>query len=158
MAKVLVIDNYPCVIELLREELSREGHTVVGSGDVTAALESLHSARPDVVIFDPYHGGRPRWDTLQSIKRAYPRVPVILFSAVASYGTDPRASAADAFVVKSLILDELKGQISQVLDKKLLSPARTSLGRPLHLSRNTTSPLIPLKSNPSSPQSEPSLP
>jgi DNA-binding response OmpR family regulator len=51
-ATVLVVDDEPLIVELVRGYLQREGMTVLVAGDGPAALELTRREAPDVVVLD----------------------------------------------------------------------------------------------------------
>jgi hypothetical protein len=46
-------------------------------------------------------------------------MPVIIYTAYDSYREDPRVSRADAYVIKSTVLDELKDKIADLLAQQM---------------------------------------
>ncbi|MEX2182897.1 MAG: response regulator transcription factor [Chloroflexota bacterium] len=50
--RILVVDDEPPMVELVRGYLAREGWAVMTSGDGNQALEVVRDERPDVVILD----------------------------------------------------------------------------------------------------------
>ena len=52
MTRVLVVDDEPPIIELVRGYLTREGWEVTSAPDGPAALDAAQAAAPDVVILD----------------------------------------------------------------------------------------------------------
>jgi len=118
MANILVIDDQQCVRELLSEELSCEGYRVEGVGDTKSISERLRFTRPDVVLLDLYLDEADGFGVFQEIKKHAPDLPVIIFTAYDSYREDPRLSQAEGYVIKSVVLDELKEKVARVLKKK----------------------------------------
>jgi DNA-binding response OmpR family regulator len=118
MAKILVADDQPCVRELLSEELMYEGYRVATAGDAESVRGYLRSSRPDLVLLDLYLDGPDGFGVLRDIKRQHPDLPVIILTAYDSYVDDPRLSQADGYVIKSMVLDELKRKIADVLTRK----------------------------------------
>jgi len=118
MSKILLVDDQPCVRELLSEELILEGYRVAMSGDAESVWGHLRSSKPDLVVLDLYLDGADGFQVLRDIKGQNPNLPVIIFTAYDSYVDDPRLSQADGYVIKSIILDELKGKIADVLRRK----------------------------------------
>lgn len=125
MSKILVVDDQLCIQQLLTAELTPEGYHVESSGDADSAKWRLSSFLPDVVILDLHFGGPDGFELFEDIKRKYPDLPVIILTAYDSYRDDPRLSQADGYVIKSIVLAELKGKIADVLGRK---PARERLG------------------------------
>jgi len=118
MAKILIADDQPCVRELLSEELISEGYRVATAGDAESVRGHLRSSRPDLVLLDLYLDGLDGFGVLRDIKRQHPDLPVIIYTAYDSYVDDPRASRADGYVIKCVVLDELKRKIADVLGRK----------------------------------------
>ncbi|MBW2175242.1 MAG: response regulator [Deltaproteobacteria bacterium] len=121
MANILIVDDQPCVRQLLSEELICDGYRVAGADDVESVWRHLRSSRPDLVILDLYLDGQDGFKVLHNIKKKDPHLPVIIYTAYDSYGEDPRLSEADGYVIKSIALDELKNKIANVLSRKLVS-------------------------------------
>lgn len=115
MANILIVDDQPCVRELLSEELISEGYRVAAAGDVKSARDQFRSSQPDLVILDLYLDGPEGRGLLLDIKGQDPDLPVIIFTAYDSYVDDPQLSQADGYVIKSLILDGLKRKVADVL-------------------------------------------
>ncbi len=118
MAKILIVDDQAYVQELLSEELISEGYRVATAGDAESIGGHLRFSQPDVVLLDLYLDGAEGFEVLRDIKGQDPDLPVIIFTAYDSYVDDPRLSQADGYVIKSTVLDELKGKIAEVLRLK----------------------------------------
>ncbi len=115
MPNILIVDDQPCVQQLLSEELIREGYRVASVGDAKSVREHLIFFQPDLVLLDLYLDGPEGFGLLEDIKRQYPHLPVIIVTAYDGYRDDPRLSQADGYVVKSIHFDELKLKIARVL-------------------------------------------
>ena len=124
MAKILIVDDQPCVREILSEELILEGYRVATAGDAESISGHLRFSRPDLVLLDLYLDGCNGIGVLGDIKRQHPDLPVIIFTAYDSYREDPRLSQADGYIIKSTVLDELKGKIADVLSRQ--QPLKTT--------------------------------
>ncbi len=118
MGSILIIDDQPCVRELVSEELSLEGYQVHGVGNEKSVREYLLFLQPDLVLLDLYLGGPEGFGLLEDIKRQYPHLPVIIFTAYDTFMDDPRLSRADGYVIKSIDLDELKDKIADLFRQK----------------------------------------
>ena len=129
MANILLVDDQRCIRKLLSEELSCEGYRVHGVGDVALVSGHLRFSRPDVVLLDLYLDEADGFGVFAEIKRYAPDLPVIIFTAYDSYREDPRLSQADGYVIKSMVLDELKEKIASVLKEEHATEA-TAEARP----------------------------
>jgi DNA-binding response OmpR family regulator len=118
MANILIVDDQPCVRELVSEELVCEGCRIARAGDAESVRRHLRSSRPDLVLLDLYLDGPEGFEILRDIKRQDPYLPVIIFTAYDSFMDDPRVSQADGYVIKSFDFMELKQKIAEVLRRK----------------------------------------
>ncbi|MGC9324528.1 MAG: response regulator [Desulfomonilia bacterium] len=116
MAKVLIVDDEKHIRLLYSEELKEEGYDVALASDGAGILQRIEQEKPDVVILDIKMVSSNGLDVLQDIRNKYYNLPVILCSAYGSYKVDIKSIAADAYVVKSSDLTELKNKIAQVLE------------------------------------------
>jgi len=130
MASILIVDDQRCVRELLSEELILEGYRVHGVGDVASVSGYLRFFRPDVVLLDLCLDEADAFGLFHELKRQAPDVPVIIFTAYDSYREDPRLSQADGYVIKSMVLNELKEKIAGVLKKKYAAMEATAQVKP----------------------------
>jgi DNA-binding response OmpR family regulator len=65
---VLVVDDEPPIVELVRGYLVRDGFTVESASDGPAALEAVRALRPDVVILDVMLPGLDGIETCRRIR------------------------------------------------------------------------------------------
>ena len=115
MANILIVDDQPCVQELLSKELIDEGYHVHSVGDAKSVNEYLLLSKPDLILLDLYLEGPEGFGLFEDIKKQYPHLPVIVVTAYDSFMDDPRLSHAEGYVIKSTHFDELKQRIAQVL-------------------------------------------
>jgi DNA-binding response OmpR family regulator len=121
MPKVLVVDDDPVIVELLRVNFEIEGFEVVSAGDGTEGFERTLADRPDVVLSDIM---MPRVDGLQLLTRLKRDVgtrslPVILLSAKAQTAEVQQGldMGADDYVTKPFDPLELIDRVNAVLAK-----------------------------------------
>ena len=115
MAKILAIDEYPSIRDLLSEELTEEGNVVVSTGDPNLIPEMLRTFEPDLIILDPYVRGEMRWELVKGIKNQKRHLPILIFAD--PYKEDPHQFQVDGWVAKSFLLDDLKQKIIKILEK-----------------------------------------
>ncbi len=116
MAKILIVDDEKHIRLLYSEELEDLGYEVTTAEDGANIVELIESEKPDVVVLDIKMVSSNGLDVLQKIRNKYYNMPVILCSAYGSYKVDIKSIAADAYVIKSSDLTELKNKIEQVLE------------------------------------------
>jgi DNA-binding response OmpR family regulator len=113
MKRILLVDDDIRIQRLLMEELEEDGYkmsTASNGKDALSILTTEHE-RPDLVILDLRMPGMNGLETIGFMLKLKFNVHVIIFSAYSGYRTDPLAMAADAYVVKSSDLSELKARI-----------------------------------------------
>lgn len=117
MANLLVVDDEGDIRHLFAAELEEEGHSVVTCSNRSEAMEQLHRQPFDLVILDIQLDQESGLELLQQIARERENLPVILCTAYSCYKEDFSSWLADAYVVKSSNLDELKNEVRRILAK-----------------------------------------
>jgi CheY-like chemotaxis protein len=115
MSNILLVDDNDNHSALVEQELSDEGYSVVIAKSGTEALNYVLRNRPDLMLTDV---AMPRYagiELIQDILRHDPTIPVIIYSGYAAYRNTFMAHGADAFVLKSGDLSELKFTIVRLL-------------------------------------------
>jgi len=100
---------------LYHDELVEDGYDVLLASNGKEALNCLEENKLDLVILDIVMPKMDGIETLARIIRTYREVPIILHTAYSSYRDDFMCWGADAFVLKSYDLGELKSKIQEVL-------------------------------------------
>ena len=118
MPRLLVVDDERDIRHLFAAELEEEGYQVDAAGSGAAAAELLQNQEFDLIILDIQMKGESGLQPLQNIVREKSDLPVILCTAFSCYKDDFSSWLADAYVVKSSDLTELKSEIRRLLDKK----------------------------------------
>jgi DNA-binding response OmpR family regulator len=113
---ILVVDDDPKIVRLVRTYLEREGHRVVEAGDGRSALEAIGRDDPSLVVLDLM---LPEIDGLSVIRAARRRTdtPVIVLSARGTTG-DRIAGltvGADDYLPKPFSPAELVLRVERVL-------------------------------------------
>ncbi|MDL1955465.1 MAG: response regulator [Candidatus Desulfofervidus auxilii] len=121
MAKILVIDDEKHIRMLYEEELKEEGYEVATAATGRNIEELIEKERPDLIILDIKLTDCNGLDVLQKIRNKHPDLPVILSTAYETYKSDIKSLAADAYVVKSFDLTELKTKIKQCLETRVIT-------------------------------------
>jgi two-component system, response regulator, stage 0 sporulation protein F len=116
MAKILIVDDEKHIRTLYSDELKEEGYEVATAPDGNDIHNLIENEKPDVILLDIKLANSNGLDVLQQIRNKYYNLPVILCSAYGSFKVNIKAIAADAYVVKSADLSELKKKIAQVLE------------------------------------------
>ena len=118
MTKLLVVEDDANQRRLYEQELADEGYEVQTAAGGKEALAQIGKDRPDLVIMDISMPGMDGIEALGKVLGVDNTIPVILNTAYANYKDNFLSWAADAYVVKSSDLTELKETIKTVLKKR----------------------------------------
>ena len=120
--RVLVIDDDPVILELLRINFEIEGFEVISASDGQEGLQRAGSDHPDVILSDIM---MPRLDGLQLLTElkgnpATAHLPVVLLSAKAQRVEVDQGLAlgADDYVTKPFDPLELLDRVNAALGKR----------------------------------------
>jgi DNA-binding response OmpR family regulator len=129
MKTVLIVDDEPDILLLLRLALEVAGYSTVEASDGEEALEVIRSEHPDVVLLDVMMPGMDGWATLEHLGEIGEHPRVIMVTARTASRDRDRAIAmgADDFVTKPFEPAELVERMRQLLrDEASDSSARTA--------------------------------
>jgi len=115
MKKILVVEDEKALCLLYEEELQRAGYAVTAVSDADAALEEIGKGSFDLIITDIRMPGKNGIELITHIMGLRKDIPIIINSAYQSHKEDFMTWAADAYVVKSSSLDELKLKIKELI-------------------------------------------
>ena len=127
--RILVVDDEPAVRTSVSAALQFEGYDVALAADGVAALESISSCGPDLLIVDVL---MPRLDGLQTVRRLRAdgsTLPVLMLTA--RDGLSERVSGLDAgaddYLVKPFGLEELLARVRALLRRSATVAAQASV-------------------------------
>ncbi|HEX8551670.1 MAG TPA: response regulator [Abditibacteriaceae bacterium] len=113
---VLIVEDDNNQRALYAEELGDEGYTILSAPDGREAIRIVESNRPDIIVLDINMPGMDGLDTLNVLLEKAPGIPVIINSAYASYKESFTSWSADAYIVKSSDLSEMKETVKRLLE------------------------------------------
>ena len=116
MKKVLIVDDEPDVLLMLRVNLESEGYSTALAADGETALRRVEEEHPDLMLLDVMMPVMDGWAVLESLAQADdPRIVVV--SAKSSNRDIVRALSMGAcdYVVKPFDPDELVRTVARVL-------------------------------------------
>jgi signal transduction histidine kinase/CheY-like chemotaxis protein len=111
---VLVIDDDPAMLDLMRRILTREGFRPVLTDDPRKALSLAHSAKPSLIFLDVLMAGANGWEVLRALK-ADPELeacPVVMLTIV-----DDRRTALALGAAEHLLKPIDRDALTRVLDR-----------------------------------------
>jgi CheY-like chemotaxis protein len=119
--RVLVVDDDPQVLKLLRLNFELEGYDVVSATDGADALEAIESRKPDVLVCDVMMPGVDGIEVVRRLRdeRRTASLPIVLLSAKALRGDAEAGLAAGAneYVTKPFDPSELVEIVAGLLAK-----------------------------------------
>ena len=116
--KVLFVDDDLSLLDLYQLELSEEGYQVIVAKDWKEALRKFVEESPDLVVVDICMPAKDGIETLAAMLGKKRQVPVILNTAFPQYRENFMTWGAEAYILKSSDLTELKQKIREVLEKR----------------------------------------
>lgn len=118
MEKVLCVDDDLSLLRLYQDELSEEGYKVILAKDGKEALAKFEKEKPQVVVMDIRMPVMDGIEALAAMMGKDRQVPVILNTAYPQYRDNFMTWGAEAYVIKSSDLTELKQKIREILNKR----------------------------------------
>ncbi len=114
-ARILVIDDEQNLRLLISEELKDLGYEVETAANANEALEKFERTAFDLATIDVEMPGMNGIELAGVLRQKYPGLRIILLTAYSHYKYDLASWAADAYIVKSADLTELKDTIKKLL-------------------------------------------
>jgi DNA-binding response OmpR family regulator len=120
MAHILVVDDEPAIVIVVRERLEREGFQVRAAASGEEALAHLEAEPADLVVLDVMLPGIDGFEVLRQLRGAGDRVPVIVLTA-RDEDVDKIVGlelGADDYLVKPFNPRELSARIRALLRRQ----------------------------------------
>ncbi len=123
MKKILIIDDEPAFIEIVRARLAASGHQVVTATDGVVGLQKARSTIPDLIILDVVMPGMDGGDVSQALQ-ADPQlwtIPVVHFTSLIGREEAVRhndKAPQEVFLSKTASSSEMLAMIASLLATK----------------------------------------
>jgi DNA-binding response OmpR family regulator len=120
MARILVVDDEPHIVDVVRAYLEREGHEVSTAADGESALAAAVGSSPDLVVLDVMLPKRSGFDVLREL-RAGGAGPAVIMLTARDELIDRVAGleiGADDYVTKPFEPRELVARVGAVLRRQ----------------------------------------
>jgi DNA-binding response OmpR family regulator len=125
---ILVVDDEPLYIQLIKVNLETEGYQVITGRDGEEAVEITASKKPDLVIMDVM---MPRLDGISACERIrqFSNLPIIILTAKGEEHDRVRGLdvGADDYVVKPFSATELVARVRAVLRRARVTDEDTQI-------------------------------
>jgi DNA-binding NtrC family response regulator len=120
--KILIVDDEPSNRNILSQELTHEGYSVLTAGDGREALRKVESSRPDLIILDYMIPDLSGLEVLKELRKRENDTPVVMITA---YGTMERAvesmrEGAYDFITRPFEPDHIALVVRKALERQRL--------------------------------------
>jgi DNA-binding response OmpR family regulator len=129
---ILVVDDDPKIVRLVRTYLERDGHVVTEAADGDRALEAIRVRPPALVVLDLMIPGVPGLDIIRRTRASGDRTPILVVSArgLTSDRIAGLEAGADDYLPKPFSPAELVLRVQRLLERSAGGHA-TPATRPL---------------------------
>jgi DNA-binding response OmpR family regulator len=122
MALIMLVDDDPQMLRLLRDVIELDGHRALLAEDGEIALGYFKENMPDLVITDILMPNKEGLEFISEVRELHPSLKIIAYSGGGS--SDPESylefasgMGADRVFTKPMPLAELRAQIKQLLSE-----------------------------------------
>jgi DNA-binding response OmpR family regulator len=120
--KVLVVEDEPDTLQLLKESLEYEGYEVITAIDGIEAEDKAHRENPDIIILDVFLPKRDGYEVckrLREDKNSF-GIPIIMLTAKDDYGSRLKGFLQGAFdyVTKPFSIEDLIKKTKRLLSAR----------------------------------------
>ncbi len=120
MAKILVVEDNPHNLELIKIVLERDGFEVIKAEDGLRAIEEARLHHPDLIMMDMQLPGIDGYETTRRLKadKELSKIPVLAVTAYALPGDEEKALKAgcSGYIPKPIDTRKLSKTIREVLE------------------------------------------
>ncbi len=129
MAKILIVDDDPDIVEAMRVVLESKNHAVSSAGNGQEGLNMVRQDNPDLIILDIMMETLDKgFEVARELKKdkSYKHIPILMLTAIKErIGLDFKTEAGDAvwlpvdgYCDKPLKPEELISKVEMLLRKK----------------------------------------
>ncbi|MFD2117657.1 response regulator transcription factor [Paenibacillus yanchengensis] len=119
-AQILVVDDDPRIISLLRRSLTFEGYETITADNGAEGLQVLLNKDPDLIILDVMMPQVDGWEVCRRVRESGSLTPILMLTAKDE--VDARVKGldlgADDYLVKPFALEELLARVRALLRRK----------------------------------------
>ncbi len=118
MIKLLVVDDESEICEFLKSFFEERQYNVVVANSGEQALERVKQEKPQVILLDIKMPGMDGVQTLKEIKAKYPKIKVIMVTAIETRDKIEECLrlGADNYITKPLSLEYLENDVKEKIE------------------------------------------
>jgi DNA-binding response OmpR family regulator len=130
MAKVLVVEDDPAILETVAYNLGRDGHDVLTAGDGVRGLELAREGEPDLIVLDLMLPRISGLDICRILRKEHKPVPIVMLTALDTEAqmVEGLDLGADDYVTKPFSMRELMARVTAALRRDQISRAAADPG------------------------------
>ena len=114
---ILVVEDNNNQLLLYEQALSFEGYNIITAKDDSEAVKKLQEHAPALVVMDIIIPKMDFFESMGKIMNERKKIPIIINTAYSCYKNNFMSWGADAYIIKSSDLSELKNKIKELLGK-----------------------------------------
>ena len=122
MSKILIVDDSPTIIELLKTVLASSGHEVLTANDGVTGLNLAKENHPDLIVLDIMLPKMNGYEVCNLIKfdEKYKDIKILMLTAKASEEAKNIGyeTGADEYMTKDLDPDKILQVVKKMLQEK----------------------------------------
>jgi DNA-binding NarL/FixJ family response regulator len=122
-SKVLVVDDHPIVRQGLALLINRESDLMVcgEAEDARMAMQSIITAKPDIMVVDISLNGPDGLDLLKDIRTRYPELPVLILSMhdESIYAERALRAGAQGYIMKQEASEKVLLALRRILNNEI---------------------------------------
>src|SRR5438067_8319330 len=122
MARIMIVDDEPGMVEVLSDICRERGHETIPCGTGKKAIDTLASIAPQLIICDMNMEGNKRrgFDVLKECQESLPETPVIMITGYpeAEDAVEAMKLGALDYIKKPFKVDEVRLRIQHALDHR----------------------------------------
>ncbi|MDP2957868.1 MAG: response regulator [Longimicrobiales bacterium] len=123
MASILIIDDHPEILRVLRKVLEGAGHTVTEAPDGKTALRWFAGKPTDLVLTDIYMPEMDGLEFIMRVREAFPETRVIAMSGGGFLGKDQILKAAAILGARQILEKPFTSEgVLEAVERALVDP------------------------------------
>lgn len=112
-APILVVDDDPDILDMLREALEGAGHRVLTARDGLEALERLRTAQPSLIFLDMRMPRMDGWEFARAARERGNTAPVVVITAAGDARAWAKEISAESYIAKPFTISQLLGVVDK---------------------------------------------